>query len=260
MQQLVGGFTNYVDVAQVVLYAFWLFFAGLVFYLRREDKREGYPLVSETPGVRFPTHGGWPSPPSPKTFKLHDGKTYTAPPGNTDKRDFPLKATSPTPGSPFVPVGEALGAGVGPGAYALRLDEPDLTFAGEIKIVPLRVATDFWVEPNDPDPRGMTVVGADNKPAGTVADLWVDRSEPQIRYLEVALSGKGKNILLPILFADIQAQRKEVKVDSLLAADIAGVPTTKSASAVTAREEDRITAYFGGGRFYSVATRQEPLL
>jgi photosynthetic reaction center H subunit len=106
----------------------------------------------------------------------------------------------------------------------------------------------------------MTVVGADNKPAGTVADLWVDRGEPQIRYLEVALSGKGKNILLPILFADIQAQRKQVKVDALLAADLAGVPVTKSGNAVTAREEDRITAYFGGGRFYSVATRKEPLL
>ena len=30
-----GEITGYVDVAQVVLYAFWLFFAGLVFYLRR---------------------------------------------------------------------------------------------------------------------------------------------------------------------------------------------------------------------------------
>lgn len=38
-----GALTGYVDVAQVVLYAFFLFFAGLVFYLRREDRREGYP-------------------------------------------------------------------------------------------------------------------------------------------------------------------------------------------------------------------------
>ena len=33
--------------AQVVLYAFWIFFAGLILYLRREDKREGYPLESD---------------------------------------------------------------------------------------------------------------------------------------------------------------------------------------------------------------------
>ena len=42
-----GAITGYVDVAQLVLYAFFLFFAGLVFYLRREDRREGYPLENE---------------------------------------------------------------------------------------------------------------------------------------------------------------------------------------------------------------------
>ncbi len=45
-----GAITGYIDVAQVVLYAFWIFFAGLVFYLRREDRREGYPLESEVHG------------------------------------------------------------------------------------------------------------------------------------------------------------------------------------------------------------------
>ena len=38
--------TSYIDVAQFALYAFWLFFAGLIFYLLRENKREGYPLVA----------------------------------------------------------------------------------------------------------------------------------------------------------------------------------------------------------------------
>ena len=37
-----------VDLAQVMLYLFWIFFAGLVIYLRREDRREGYPLESDT--------------------------------------------------------------------------------------------------------------------------------------------------------------------------------------------------------------------
>ena len=40
-----GSITSHIDVAQVVLYAFWVFFALLILYLRREDKREGYPLV-----------------------------------------------------------------------------------------------------------------------------------------------------------------------------------------------------------------------
>ena len=42
-----GAITQYIDVAQILLYAFWIFFAGLLIYLRREDKREGYPLESE---------------------------------------------------------------------------------------------------------------------------------------------------------------------------------------------------------------------
>lgn len=39
-----GAITGYIDVAQVVLYIFWAFFFGLVIYLLRENKREGYPL------------------------------------------------------------------------------------------------------------------------------------------------------------------------------------------------------------------------
>ena len=35
-----GAITGYIDVAQLVLYVFWIFFIGLVIYLRREDKRE----------------------------------------------------------------------------------------------------------------------------------------------------------------------------------------------------------------------------
>ena len=36
-----GAITQYVDVAQIVLYMFWLFFAGLIYYLLRENHREG---------------------------------------------------------------------------------------------------------------------------------------------------------------------------------------------------------------------------
>ena len=45
-----GAITGYIDVAQLVLYAFWFFFAGLIWYLRREDKREGYHRVERTYG------------------------------------------------------------------------------------------------------------------------------------------------------------------------------------------------------------------
>jgi photosynthetic reaction center H subunit len=52
-----------IDFAQIVLYAFWIFFAGLIWYLRREDKREGYPLVSDRRNV---TVQGFPAIPAPK--------------------------------------------------------------------------------------------------------------------------------------------------------------------------------------------------
>jgi photosynthetic reaction center H subunit len=42
--QTVGVITGYVDLAQILLYVFWIFFAGLIYYLVREGHREGYPL------------------------------------------------------------------------------------------------------------------------------------------------------------------------------------------------------------------------
>lgn len=56
--------TQYIDFAQIALYAFWIFFAGLIYYLRREDKREGYPLESRRK-IRVQ---GWPPIPSEKYF------------------------------------------------------------------------------------------------------------------------------------------------------------------------------------------------
>ena len=35
-----GAITSSIDVAQVTLYLFWFFFAGLLYYLRREDKHQ----------------------------------------------------------------------------------------------------------------------------------------------------------------------------------------------------------------------------
>lgn len=62
------SFTSRLDFAQIVLYAFWIFFFSLIYYLRREDKREGYPLVSSR-GLT----NGWPSPPPPKEILRREG-------------------------------------------------------------------------------------------------------------------------------------------------------------------------------------------
>ncbi|MCX8006386.1 MAG: photosynthetic reaction center subunit H, partial [Burkholderiaceae bacterium] len=76
-----GAITGYIDVAQITLYVFWIFFAGLIIYLHRENKREGYPLESERSA--HITVQGFPSMPAPKTFLLADGSTVTVPTANT---------------------------------------------------------------------------------------------------------------------------------------------------------------------------------
>jgi len=57
-----GAITSYVDVAQITLYVFWGFFAGLagpVYYRHREDKREGCALESDRSGGSLGWVSGW---------------------------------------------------------------------------------------------------------------------------------------------------------------------------------------------------------
>ncbi len=254
----VGAITGYIDVAQIVLYAFWVFFAGLIYYLHRENKREGYPLESERSGhVRVQ---GFPAIPSPKTYTLQHGGSSTVP---NEKRSAQALGGSPTGnwlGAPLQPNGDPMKANVGPGSYADRADVADVTFEGATKIVPLRVAEGFGVASNDPDPRGMPVVGADGQVGGTVRDLWVDRSEMLFRYLEVDVpnGAQGPHVLLPINFARID--RRQVTVRSVLGAQIAGVPRTRHPDQVTLLEEEKIMAYYGAGTLYATPLRQESLL
>jgi photosynthetic reaction center H subunit len=251
-----GAITGYIDVAQVTLYLFWAFFAGLIYYLHQENKREGYPLES-TNSDRI-TVQGFPPIPAPKTYHLHDGRTVMAP-----RKEAPeqVKATvSAYPGQPIDPTGDPMADGVGPAAYAMRAERPDMTHDGKTTIAPMRLAPEFWVAEEDPDPRGMAVAGCDGKAAGKVSDIWIDRGELLIRFLEVEVAANGRKVLLPMPMAVVDGDRNVVKVDSIRADQFAGVPGTASADQVTLREEDRIAAYYAGGHLYASASRQGPLL
>jgi photosynthetic reaction center H subunit len=254
-----GQITGYIDVAQVTLYAFWVFFALLLIYLRQEDKREGYPLETDRP-ERVPVEG-FPPIPSPKTFLLPHGGSVTVPRA-PDSRPIALAPVAPWPGAPLAPTGNPLLDGVGPASLAERANEPDLTFEGLPAIVPMRVATECSIDKEDPDPIGMAVIAGDRVRAGTVVDVWIDRTEPQIRYLEVELSANAgaKHVLVPILMADIDGRRRQVKVDAIFARQFADVPALANPTQVTKLEEDRITGYFAGGTLYAAPSRAEPLL
>jgi photosynthetic reaction center H subunit len=257
----IGAFTGYIDVAQLCLYAFWLFFFGLVYYLLRENKREGYPLVSDRTG-RAPRVKvvGWPDVPAPKTFLVQHGQAVHVPGRRTERSDIAAKPYGAWPGAPLVPTGDPMIDGIGAASWAEREDKPELTIDGEPLIQPLRVVTQAFVEPRDPDPRGMKVVAADGKVAGTVGELWVDRSEPQVRYLEVDLAEGDRKVLLPIYFARVNRKRREVKVRSILAHQFTDVPANKYDDRVTKLEEDKITGYYAGGKLYATPQRLGPVL
>ncbi|WP_421694581.1 photosynthetic reaction center subunit H [Aestuariivirga sp.] len=257
-----AALTQYIDVAQVVLYAFWIFLAALIFYVRREDKREGYPLESERSG--HITHQGFPGVPSPKTFLLADGSTVQAPRANP-KDDRTIKATpiGPWPGAPLEPDGDPMLDGVGPAAYAERQDIPDGAFGGGPKLVPLRIADGWHIEARDPDPRGMPVIGCDGKQGGTVKDVWIDRGEYIMRYLEVETrdkQGNTRNVLLPTTLARIWGSKKRVEVKSITSKQFIKVPGLRNPDVVTRLEEDKICAFYSSGHLYATPERAEPLV
>lgn len=252
-----GAFTEYLDVAQVVLYVFFAFFFGLMFYLRQEDKREGYPLQSENPHRR--AVGTIPPMPEPKTFLLADGRTVQAPRDNGDTRIPRGKATQQLPGSPLEPVGDPMLAGIGPGSWAEREDIVDITMEGHPRIVPMRAQHEFSLNPRDPDPRGMAVVGVDRMTAGTVVDVWVDCSEMLLRYLEVelAVTDDHRRVLLPMNMSRVHYRARRVDVASITAEQFANVPGIANEHQITLLEEERIMAYYGAGYLYATEDRVE---
>ena len=250
-----GAITQYVDVAQLVLYVFWAFFAGVIYYLLRENHREGYPMDSGR--ENGPRIEGWPSVPTPKTYKLADGREMLSPDLRRPDGDYSAQPTHGWNGAPLEPTGNPLLAGVGPGAWAMRADHPDMMHEGGVKIVPLRVTAEHGVHIKDIDPRGLPVYGADGELAGTVADLWIDQAEILFRYLEVALPG-GKAVLLPMNFAYVSAGA--VRVKAILASQFAQVPALRRPEQITLLEEEKIMAYFGAGSLYATPDRQEPSL
>ena len=251
----------YLDFAQVTLYVFWIFFACLVFYLRREDKREGYPLESTAMGGGV--QQGFPRRPDDKVYRLRGGHIATLPNHKNDRRDVALTPVDRYPGSPSEPTGNPMLDGVGPGAWADREDLPELTMEDVPAIVPLRLTPATTLSSRDPDPRGMPVLGADGEIGGVCVDVWVDRAEAVVRYLEVEVQAVAgpKRVLLPLNFALIKAApRSRILVDAVLGAHFADVPSTKSLDQVTKLEEDRIVGYFGAGLLYATPARQEPLI
>ena len=250
--------TSYIDTAQVTLYLFWAFFAGLVYWLRKEDRREGYPLESDNPRVVGTATSVLI--PSPKRFLLPEGGTYAAPSFERDTREISARRTAKAAGSPLEPEGDPMLAAVGPGSYAQRHDAPERMRDGSLAVVPLRAAEDWSVYAGR-DPRGLTLYAADGEAVGRVVDIWVDRADAIARYLEVELAGETPSRrLVPVPMSLVDEERDRVDVAAIHAHHFADVPQTASPDSITLLEEEKISAYFAGGRLYAERKRLGPVV
>jgi photosynthetic reaction center H subunit len=251
-------FFGRMDGAELAFYVFALFFLGLVIWLQRESHREGFPLEDDRTGRKL-AHDGITQVPPNKTFRMPFGEADVITPLRESEpvEIEGARRTATWNGSPIEPIGDGVGAGIGPGAAAQRRDVPDYTHEGHLRIVPID-DTQMTVATQDADPRGMTVLGADGDVAGIVKTLWVDRSEMMLRYLEVPVNGKA--VLVPMTMAVVNRRAKTIDCSAINAAHFAGCPTIAKPGTITRLEEEKIVAYFGGGYLYANASRSEPLL
>lgn len=256
------NFTNHLDLAQVLLYLFWGFFAYLIFYLQKETRREGYPLESDETGAVM-NHGVIYMP-DPKTFRMpHGHGEQHAPNYKRETRQLNLRPSEPWGGAPKDPTGaNPMLDGVGPGAYAERADIPDIMNSGAVKIRPMRTLEAFSVSSRDPNPIGMPVIGCDKSEGGQIVDVWIDQAESVIRYYEIKVSDNAaRTVLVPANFVKVRMNpEREFYVHAITSTQFADVPLTKADDQITMLEEEKIMGYFGAGYFYATPGRMEPLL
>ena len=246
------------DLASAAIWLFWIFFAGLVYYIQTENMREGYPLEDDD-GNLAPNQGPFPVP-KPKTLNLpHDRGEVTVPsPENeaTHRRsDLALERTSKSAGSPYEPTGDPMVDGVGPASWAPRRDLPELDGHGHPKIRAMSKLEDFKFSAGR-DPRGLAVVSGDKEVVGRVIDMMIDVPESLVRFLVMDLNpeGNGKHRIIPINMCRIKSDR--VVVRSLYAENFEGIPQPKSADQITLLEEEKIMAWFAGGTLFADPARR----
>jgi photosynthetic reaction center H subunit len=245
-----------IDLASISLWMFYIFFVALIIYIQRENMREGFPLENDD-GTPQPSLG-LPMP-EPKTFKLAHGRgEVTVPDGKPDARGpVALERVNSSDGFPFEPTGDPMVDGVGPASWCARRDVPELDGHGHPKIIPMAASEHFAVSAGR-DPRGMDVEAGDGAIVGKISDMWIDEPEQLVRFLEMELDGDhgGGKRLVPITFCKIT--KKSVRIHAIYGKHFANVPVTASPRQVTLLEEDKIAAYYGGGKLYASADRLEP--
>jgi photosynthetic reaction center H subunit len=245
-----GQISNQLDIPTLAFWVFVLFFVGLVCWIQRESKREGYPLRA-SPFTDELMDGFPPPPEEPRSYILNEGGTTQAP------HYFEQPPTQARPmhrfdGTPFYPLGNPLLAGIGPGSWVMKRDEPAVNERGELVLQPLRLLPAWSIQKLDADPRGMAVFDWRWNEIGVVTDVWIDRDTKIILLLDVELRNglNAGRALVPIYHTDIREKSRRVRVPSLWAHQFADVPMPARPDMITGREEERLNAYYSAGFFY----------
>ncbi|MEL7153871.1 MAG: PRC-barrel domain-containing protein, partial [Pseudomonadota bacterium] len=127
---------------------------------------------------------------------------------------------------------------------------------GHAKIKPMAALEEFFVC-GGRDARGLPVQSHDGAVIGRISDMWVDVPEQLVRYLEIKLEDGSKR-LAPIQLVRIKKDR--IAVHSLYEKHFDNIPQTKSSEEVTMLEEEKICAYWCGGKLYADRDRLESQL
>ncbi len=245
-----GQISNQLDIPTLAFWVFALFFLGLVAWLQRESKREGYPLRA-SPFTTELIEGFPPQPVETRTYILNEGGTTEAP-HHYEQAPTHSRPMHQFDGTPFYPLGNPLLAGIGPGSWVMKKDVPALTERGDLLLQPLRDLHEWSIEKADADPRGMAVFDWRWNEVGVVADVWIDRGIKIIRMLEVRLHDSlyvGR-VLVPVHHTQIREKSRRVRVTSLWAHQFADVPMPARPDVITGQEEERLNAYYSAGLFY----------
>jgi photosynthetic reaction center H subunit len=250
-----------IDVAILCVLAFVIFFAGLIYHLRQEDKREGYPLLSARGGrdPKIETMEGFPPLPKPKTFILpHGHGTVTVP-----RRDPPQPMDDihgrPVYGTPLTTDHNPLDVGLGAAAWQKRKPNfPDQNIHGEPKIISLNVSPQWYMAPGDADVRGWSLVDMDFRRVGTVYDVWFDRAEYHVRYFSYTVDDQSDIFIAPAYLCNLDAKRRIVRVRTLPQEALANAPV-RAGDVITWEEEDRVNGYFAGGFLYDESAMRREL-
>lgn len=137
-------------------------------------------------------------------------------------------------------------------AVCAALDETaasESSHASPGELISLNESRKYRVPASESDPRGWVLILAGGVFAGRVTDLLADPDARKVRYLVCALES-GRNVLVPLVYARLDAESEQVVVDAITPAAADALPAHDALPLAREKERalhDAFTGGVGGG-------------